>query len=323
MLSRHARSGLVLSVLSLLALVAAPAGTASASSTFTLHAGFITSVSTLPDGPEGWAYSSGALLAGLEPVGVSSIQWIPFQNGPDLSAAIAGGSVDVGVLGDTPAVTAKADGIPTRLVDISFVGLDAWLFTPKHGAKTIADLTGKTVATAVGSYMYRYLVGLLAEHGLAHKVTIASIYPNDALASLQSGQIAAYAAPVGILTAKLQSLGYPVLDKASVDNRQLLGSDVTVITASALAAHPTLPSAWDAVVSKTIVKIQADPSAYDAFAAKVDDVTPAVIQIQEPASDYQVNPFAPSSVKQLQGTDNFLLQAGVIKKAVDLAAWEA
>ena len=130
-------------------------------------------------------------------MGVKNITFTAFPNGPNLTAAMAGGSIDIGILGDTPAVTAEAKGLGLRLVNQSFVGLDTYLYTPKGGVTSIEQLKGKTVATQVGSYMYRYLVSVLNEDGLSNSVKISNIYNTSADASLQSSGIAAYAAPAG------------------------------------------------------------------------------------------------------------------------------
>jgi hypothetical protein len=49
----------------------------------------------------------------------------------------------------------------------------------------------------------------------------------------------------------LTKAGYPIIDKASTDHKNLLGTDVTVISDSALAAHPGLPHAKSSVDIKS------------------------------------------------------------------------
>jgi sulfonate transport system substrate-binding protein len=288
---------------------------------FVLHVGFISNLST-PTGPEGWAYHNGTLLKGLKSLGVSSISFTAFPNGPNLMAAMAGRSIDIGILGDTPAVSAKADGIDTRLVNQGFIGLDTWLYAAKGGVTSIAQLKGKTVATQVGSYMYRYLVTLLTQDGLLNSVKITNIYTTDAVAALQSGGIAAYAAPAGQLTAVLSKDGFPLLDKATVDHHNLLGTDVTVISAAALAAHPGLPHAWNLVRAQAIANMRANATAYFSWASVAAQTPVPSLETSEPLSGYQTSPFTSTGLSLLQGVNAFLVDNKLAKAAVDLKAWE-
>ncbi|MGX7677371.1 ABC transporter substrate-binding protein [Jatrophihabitans sp. DSM 45814] len=288
---------------------------------FTLRVGFISNTPT-PSGPEGWANQNGSLLTGLKAVGVSQIKWLPFKNGPDLSAALSGGSLDLAMLGDTPALTAKANGIDTRLVNQGAVGSDTWLFASKNGPKTIADLKGKTIATQVGSYMYRYLIALLQQQGLSDSVKVTHVYTTAALAALQSGGIAAYAAPAGQLTGALSKAGFPILDKASVDHQDLLGTNVTIITGKALAAHPELPAAWNKVRTASIADLTAHPDTYYPFAATATGTTVDVIKVSNPISSFKPEPFTPAGITLLTGTNEFLAKNKLSKGVVDIDAWK-
>lgn len=317
-LPRPRTLGLLLTAVLLLAACGTSTGAATTSG-FTLRVGFISTTAT-QSGPTGWADHNGTLLPRLRSAGVGALKWVPFKNGPDLSAAIAGGSLDLAILGDTPALTAKAQGIDTRLINQDSVGTDTWLFGRK-GVTTLAALKGGTIATQVGSYMYRYLVALLKQRGLFSSVKITHIYTAAAVAALQSGGIAAYAAPAGVLTAALQQRGFPLIDKASVDHRDLLGSSVTVITSGALRAHPTLPAAWNAARAAAVADITAHPAQYYAFAAKAGGTTAAVIATSVPVSDYPGASFTARGLALLTGTDRFLAENHLAKQLVDITAW--
>lgn len=298
-------------------------GAAASGSTasFTLRVGFISNT-RIPIGPEGLAYHNGSLLAGLKSQGVANLTFTPFPNGPNLMAAMQGGSIDIGILGDTPAVTGAAKGVPIRLVNQGFIGLDTYLYTPKGGVTSLEQLKGKTVATQVGSYMYRYLVSLLDLDGLSNSVKVTHIYTTDALPSLQSGGIAAYAAPAGQLTAVLSKDGFPVIDKASVDHKNLLGTNVTVISNSALAAHPGLPHAWNAVRSASIAQMKANPNAYWSWASVADQTPIPALQASNPLSGYPAAPFTATGVSLLQGVNSFLLTNKLTTTSVNIKTWE-
>lgn len=289
---------------------------------FTLRVGFI-STTGKPAGPEGWAAHRGKLLNSLKPAGVDALKWVPFKNGPDLSAALAGGSLDLATVGDTPGLTAKANGIGTRLINQSTVGLDMWLFAAKGGPRSIAELRGKTVATQVGSYMYRALVALLDQAGITDTVKITHIYTANAVAALRSGNVAAYAAPAGVLTAAMQQQGFPLLTKTSTEHRGLLGTSVTVISTKALQAHPKLPKAWNTARTAAVTDMQAHPAGYYRFAADATGTTPAVVRTATPISIYPAKPFTSEGLRLLEGTNRFLATHRLSKAAVDITTWRA
>jgi sulfonate transport system substrate-binding protein len=294
---------------------------ASASGGDTLRVGFISNTPT-PAGPEGWAQHEGTLAKSLSSAGIGSVSWVPFKNGPDLSAALQGGSLDLAILGDTPGLTAKANGIDTRLVNQAAVGQDTWLFAKKGGPTTVAGLAGTTIATQVGSYMYRYLVALLDQQGLTDKVKITHVYTTAAVSALQSGGIAAYAAPAGQLTAAMSQAGFSVIDKASADHQDLLGTSVTVITGKALAAHPKLPKAWNDARAQAVEQITAKPDDYYAFAATATQTTADVVKLSLPVSAYSPDAFTDKGMSLLTATNQFLASHQLEKSAVDITAWK-
>ncbi len=289
---------------------------------FTLRVGYI-SANAKVGGPEGWAARDGSLLAALRPVGVDAITWAPFPNGPELAAAMRGGSLDLGVFGDTPAIVAKAAGLDARLINQSRINLDTWVFTPKTGGpRTLADLAGKTVATQTGSYMYRFLLGALSQQGLIGKVRVTNIYTPNAAAALLRGDIAAYAAPAQVAP-QLAAKGLPVIDKASTDHHDLYGTSVTLAAGRAVAAHPALVAAWNNARAAAIKDIGARLDDYYTFEAGVLNVPKQSLPAIEPLAAYPAEPFTPAGLALLSATATFLHEQKLATSRVDVAAWRA
>src|ERR1700744_2317264 len=151
-----------------------------ASAGYTLNVGYIGNTGILT-GPEGFAYSKGLLQKWLAAKGIAKIKLAQFANGPLLTAAMTGGSLDVGILGDTPALIANSHGLPVKMINQDEVGQPAWIVAKKGGATTLAGLSGQTIARPVGSYMDRYLQGVLAQHGLTNKVHLTAMLPPQAI----------------------------------------------------------------------------------------------------------------------------------------------
>jgi NitT/TauT family transport system substrate-binding protein/sulfonate transport system substrate-binding protein len=314
----------------LLALVPALAGCGGSSvaagsgpgASFPLRVGYISATSKV-GGPEGWANSRGTLLAALKPAGVSQVSWAAFPNGPELAAAMRGGSLDLGIFGDTPALVAKAAGLNARLINQSRVNLDTWVFTKKSGGPTsIAGLAGTTVATQTGSYMYRFLLGALTQAGIRDKVKITNIYAPNAAAALLRGDIAAYAEPAQNAP-QLAAKGLPVIDKASQDHHDLYGTSVTLATSQVIAAHPGLVAAWNAARAAAVRDVLARTGDYYAYEAGVLNAPVSALPDIEPVSNYSTEPFTPQGLALLTSTARFLYQEKLARSLVDVPAWQS
>jgi NitT/TauT family transport system substrate-binding protein/sulfonate transport system substrate-binding protein len=284
-----------------------------------LRVGFIGTGEHQPIGAEGWAYKRGLLVPALQKLGFSDVSFIRFANGPDLNEALSGGSLDVGIYGDTPALVGRAAGLPTRLLNQSVVGLDAWLLVRADGPKTLAELASKTVATSKGSYMNRYLTGLLVEKNLNDQVKFAHLLPSDAAAALERGDIAAYAAPIAsapLLVAK----GARVLDRAS-DHAGLVGSSVTVLSSSFLAAHSDFPKAWNELRTDSVGDLKKNLDQYYAWHAEIVRVPLDAAKVAYPASVFVSEPLGEVGLRLLEGTKAFLLEQKLAQADFSLSEW--
>ena len=132
---------------------------------FTLRVGVVSPTGVI-DGVFGWGQKTGIVPKALRKVGVSSIQYTAFANGPNLNAALQSGSIDIASMGDLPALEARAQGFPTRLLAISSIGGSTWLIGKKGGPTTLTQLVGKTVGSPPGTALYRYTYELLEENHL-------------------------------------------------------------------------------------------------------------------------------------------------------------
>jgi sulfonate transport system substrate-binding protein len=300
---------------------AATAASSSGSSTpkpFELRYGFVSNSGKL-EGPAGFYDQGDRLAADLKSAGVTGVKLIPFPNGPNVAAALVSGSIDVADFGDTPALVAGAQGVPAKLLGFYAIGNNAWLVGRKGGPTSIEGLAGKKVATAKGSYMDRYLGGLLAERGLTGKVQVSALLPPAGVAAIQKGSLDAFAFPYP-LGELLKSQGFPVLDEAK-DHPGLTGNGLTLISDGALKAHPQLVAAWRAEQQKSIDAVKADPDAYWAFIAKLVKIPVAVAKASYPLSSLPSEPYPADAFKGLQGTLDYLVKTKQAK-SFDLAGWK-
>jgi sulfonate transport system substrate-binding protein len=126
----------------------------------------------------------------------AKVQWVEFPAGPQLLEALAVGSLEFGLTGDSPPVFAQAAG-----KELLYVGAEppkplssAILVKADSPLKTLADLKGRRVALQKGSSAHYLLVRAVDKAGLQW-TDIQPIYlpPSDARAAFERNSVDAWA----------------------------------------------------------------------------------------------------------------------------------
>ncbi|MEH1929491.1 ABC transporter substrate-binding protein [Nostoc sp.] len=283
----------------------------------TLRIGYVGS--SEPTGPLGWAKKKGILERELQKAGFKNVTFARFPNGPDLNEALVAGQLDVGSLGDTPAIVLRARGIETRLLRITQFNTTAWLVAKKNGARSLAELKGQKIATQKGSYMHRYLLGLLAEGKIPQDVKVVHLMTTEAKAALERGDVAAYATSSD-LGPFLKSQGFPVLD-SSANHKGLSGTSLVVATESFLAKQPDFPQKFNAILTEAAKDLKANSEEYYQYHAQITKYPLDIIKISLPLKQISEEPLPAEGVKLLEGTKNFLVSQGLAKSDFKLTDW--
>jgi sulfonate transport system substrate-binding protein len=293
----------------------------------TLRLGYINATGSTSEGKpavtgaEGWAIENGFLQEELKKIGITKIEYYSFPNGPNLNEAMASGEIDLGIFGDTPALLARGAGQKTRLIGLATIYQDIWLVTnKKNGISKLEDLKGKTVATSNGSYMFRYIQGLLKEEGLLDEVKFVSLFPPEALASLERGDIQAYAFPT-YMGPKHVKLGFPLVLQASKTTPELTGTSVIVATEKYLDENPKFVSVWNATRKKTVIDLKEHGEEYFQYAADVSQQDLDVVKESIPLENIREESFPDEGIQLLEGTKQFLVEQKLIKKDFELEDW--
>ena len=126
----------------------------------------------------------------------AKVQWIEFPAGPQLLEALAVGSLEFGLTGDSPPVFAQSAG-----KDLLYVGAEppkpdssAILVLPDSPLKKLADIKGKKIALQKGSSAHYLLVRAVEKAGLQW-TDIQPVYlaPADARAAFERKSVDAWA----------------------------------------------------------------------------------------------------------------------------------
>jgi sulfonate transport system substrate-binding protein len=96
------------------------------------------------------------------------IEWSSFASGPLVNEAIAAGEVDLGPMGDTPAILSLASELDTVVVAVrESTGRGATIIANAGtGIETLADLEGHTVAYTTGTSAHGFVLRALDSVGL-------------------------------------------------------------------------------------------------------------------------------------------------------------
>ena len=143
-------------------------------------------------GPEGFAYSKGLFQKWLKPDKVTIKSTAVFANGPLLTAALVGGSLQLGELGDTPAIVGESplsgSSDNTRIINQEQVGLQAVLITQKN-VTSLSQLANQNLYRQPQSYMDRWVQAYLKSKGLLSQVKLAPGLLAQFIPEFNSGQI--------------------------------------------------------------------------------------------------------------------------------------
>ncbi|MBD2095777.1 ABC transporter substrate-binding protein [Trichocoleus sp. FACHB-591] len=287
-----------------------------------LRVGFISTESRVPLGPEGWAHQKGWWNQELKSLGIQEVRFVPFDGGPALNEALSSGALDLGLYGDTPALVGRSAGLPTKLINQTRVGQDAWLLTKQDGVRSLADLKGKKVGVAKGTYLHRYLIGLLEENKLTSDVKIIQMKPAEAKVAIERGDIAAYPFAMGVGPTLLEQ-GFRAIDQASTHD-DLVGTGVSIVTEAALAKYPELPKQWNQTRQKALADIKANSEAFYQFAAKESGgLSLSAAKASYPLNLYPTEPFNDRGLQLLNSTKDFLAEQQLLKSDFDIKDWQA
>lgn len=272
-------------------------------------------------GPEGFAYSKGLLQRWLKPYKVTIKGTAVFANGPLLTAALVGGSLQLGELGDTPAIVGASpvsgSGDNTRIINQDQIGLQSVLITQKN-ITSLAQLANQNLYRQPQSYMDRWVQAYLKSKGLLSQVKLAPGLLAQFIPEFNSGQIPDLVLPpadLGEITAKYNTLANSSTTPAWT------GTGVTEVTAAALKQDPGLPAAWNYARAEAIEYATAHQSAYYAFEAKQEQTTTELAKKFYPLSDNPIEAFTPSGVGHLRGTLAFLVGQNEAKN-FSIADWQ-
>ncbi|MCL6547460.1 MAG: aliphatic sulfonate ABC transporter substrate-binding protein [Alicyclobacillus sp.] len=187
---------------------------------------------------KGWAEQA---LKGIK------INYFPFNSGKDVISAMSSGSVDIAVIGSSPAAAALAQGLHYEVIDILDVeGRNEALVVRKNEhIKTLQDLKGKTIATPFGSTSAFSLFMALKQAKIdPNSLKIVDMEPQDMLAAWQRGNIDGGYVWEPTLAKMVSHGGTVILNSGQLAAKGVVTADILVARKDFAEKYPNVVAAY-------------------------------------------------------------------------------
>ena len=250
----------------------------------------------------------------------TSVSWIEFPAGPQLLEALAVGSVDIGVTGDSPPVFAQAAG-----KDLFYVGAEppkpdgsALLVKPDAPLRTLADLKGRRIALQKGSSSHFMVVQAVKKGGLQWR-DIQPVYlaPADARAAFERGAVDVWAIWDPYYAAAEIAGQVRVL----ASGRGLSSNNSFYLASRALTGNAPALGAVFAALSEADAYLQTHrKESAERFAQYAGLDLATVHRVLERRPPSPVGPLTPALIQDQQQVADAFAQLGLIPKPLQVAS---
>jgi len=177
---------------------------------------------------------------------------VEFDSGAAVVSAIAAGSIDIGLVGTTPATTAISKNLGVELIWIHGIlgKSEALAVKNSAGVKSVADLAGKKVATPFGSTGHYSLLSALELNGVsASDVSVLDLQPKDIFAAWKRGDIDAAYVWDPVLSSLLED-GSVLLSSEDLAKLGVITADVEIVSAEFGKKYPHIVAQYIKALSK-------------------------------------------------------------------------
>lgn len=238
------------------------------------------------------------------------------MEGPKMTEALAAGSLDFcNALGGTSALLAAANGVDLKIIGIYSRAPKAFTIMAKDPQiKTVADLKAKKIAGPKGTILHQLLLAAFARQGMKpDEAEFINMGIPQGVAALFSGE------------ADAALVAGPAVPKALANGAHVITTgegllDATIVIAvnnKFLTEHPALVKRYMKVHHDSLQFMKEHPDEVYQMAAAETGIS--VSDVQKMYGWYDFNPvIAPADISDLEKTQDFLLQNGMLTRKIDV-----
>ncbi len=265
------------------------------------------------------AYEKGYLQEEFDAVG-AAYTWQEFKSGPLVNEAVAAGEADLGFMADLPAIIAKSSGQPIEIVSNVAYGEKglAVLVKADSDISSVAELKGRKVAYATGSYAQHLLAVLLDKEGLKlDDVESINLGAGDQPAALASGEVDA----IVIWEQYISQLTSDGTAKVLADGTGVKrGNMITYILSDYADQNPDVVKAWIRALNRGNELLENDPDAAAEAVAEDFGVTTELMRKIIDNFTYSTE-LTDEDIEEITAVKDFSLDAGIISEDVDISTF--
>ena len=265
------------------------------------------------------AYEEGYLQEEFDKIG-AAFTWQEFKSGPLVNEAVAAGEAELGFMADLPAIIAKSSGQPIEVISNVAYGEKGLAVLVKRDSEisSVAELKGKKVAYATGSYAQHLLAVLLDKEGLKlEDVESINLGAGDQPAALASGEVDA----IVIWEQYISQLTSDGTAKVLADGTGVKrGNMITYILSDYSDQNPEVVKAWIRALNRGNELLKNDPDKAAEVVAEDFGVTPELMRKIIDNFTYSTE-LTPDDIAEITAVKDFSLEAGIISEDVDISTF--
>ena len=265
------------------------------------------------------------------------VNLLQFDSGADVNRAFASKSIDIGMIGTSPAAIGIATDLGFEVFWFSDVIGSAETLVAKEGSgiKSVKDLVGKKVATPFASTAHFSLQNAMSLNGVdPASVELYDMQPDDIFAAWTRGDIDAAYVWDPVLSKLFADGGVSITDSAELAKEGIVTADLAVINKEFAEKYPSVATGY---IKAQLYAVDMYNNDKETAVTKIAEA----IDITKEEADAQVKGFQyPDGKEQLSeayfGEDgesgniaqilkqsaDFLVEQGSIDEAPELSAFE-
>lgn len=229
------------------------------------------------------------------------ISWKMFSGGGDVIKAMASGGIAIGEVGSSPATAAVAQGLDVKVVWIldDIGNAEQLVVKDSLGAKSLADLKGKKIATPFVSTSHYQLSYALDKAGLGGAVQLLNLRPPEIAAAWERGDIDGAFVWDPVLAKIKTGGGKVLLSSSDIAKQGARTFDAVMVRKDWADQNKDFVKAFVAAMATADAKYKADPAGYlkgeavktiaKVVGADEKDVPPALAAYAHPSAAEQAS----------------------------------
>ena len=267
----------------------------------------------------------------------TEIQWLPFDSGRDVNAAMIAGKIDVGLAGSVPVSVGIAQGLPYKVYFIhNIIGdNEALTVTDASEATSLSALKGKKIAVPFGSTSHFSLLSALDQADIPpREVNIIDMQPKEIVDAWAKGNIDGSFIWQPSLSKLVNDNGRIITTSKELTAKGIVTADLGVVSTEFSERYPDFLVHYVQLLNDSIQFYRTNPEDAAANLSQAVGLSPEEtlrvmdeliwVSIDEQASNQYLGiPEAPGGISQvLKDSAEFMVDQEALSSAPAINAYE-